>query len=253
MSAASNLWMIPPDELVLSEDEIHLWKAKLNVPSSQIRLMREVLSQDELKRADRFYFEKDRNGFTVARGALRTVLSRYVNAKPDKLVFNYNSYGKPSLKAEFNSNKLRFNLSHSHHLALIAVTLNYEIGVDVEWMRNTLSDMQIAERFFSQSEVAALRLVPAIDQKTAFFNCWTRKEAFIKAKGKGLSIPLAKFDVSLKPGEPAALLETRFQTAEASNWAIYDVSPESGYRGAIAVQNTQKKIVYWQFAMLSFR
>lgn len=247
MNAAKNQWINPPGELDLSEDVIHLWKVVLNVPSSQIQLMRKVLSPDELKRADRFYFEKDRNAFTMARGSLRTVLSRYVNFKPDELGFAYNSYGKPSLEAKFNTINLQFNLSHSHHLALIAVTLKHEIGVDVEWMRDTLSDLEIAERFFSKEEVAALKSVPTNDQKTAFFNCWTRKEAFIKAKGKGLSIPLDQFDVSLKPGESAALLETRFQAEEASNWAIYDVSPESGYRGAVAVRKEN-----WQLIFLNY-
>ena len=251
MNTANNLWMAPPENLGLEDNDVHIWKVDLNVPGSHIQKLQEVLSADEIKRARRFYFQKDRNAFTVARGALRNILSWYLNFQPDELVFEYNSYGKPSLVTRFNTKNLQFNLSHSHQLALVAVIWNHEVGVDVEWMREDLADLQIAGRFFSQAEVVELRTVPVAKQKTAFFNCWTRKEAFIKAKGKGLSIPLDQFDVSLKPGVPAALLRTRFLLNEASHWAIYDVSPEPGYRAALAIPTKQKHIKYWQFATSS--
>lgn len=248
MSPVSRRWIETPENLQLREDEIHVWKVDLNAPVTRIKAFREILSADEIKRADRFYFKKDRDAFTVARGALRHVLSRYLNFKPEAIEFEYNSYGKPFLKSGFSRGNLQFNLSHSHKLALIAVTCDHEVGIDVEYIRDDLSDLKIAERFFSKAEVAELKRVHPAKQRIAFFNCWTRKEAFIKAKGKGLSIPLDQFDVSLKPGEPAALVKTRYESEDAANWSIIDVSPESGYRGAIAIPAKKKYANYWLFS-----
>ncbi|MFZ5515912.1 MAG: 4'-phosphopantetheinyl transferase family protein [Candidatus Zhuqueibacterota bacterium] len=248
MSLAQNVWKTPPENLILENSEAHVWKVLLNRSDSQIDRLKTVLLPDEHTRAGRFYFQKDRDAFTIARGMLRIILSRYVRFEPNELAFDYSSYGKPSLQARFNANMLQFNLSHSHHIALIAVCWQHEIGVDVEWMRDTLSDMQIAERFFSPAEVAALLTVPPAEQKGAFFNCWTRKEAFIKAKGMGLSIPLDQFDVSLKPGEPAVLQQTGFEPDEACKWAMIDVPLESDYRAALAISRTITRITYWQAA-----
>jgi len=249
VSPKHNVWHTPPENLILESSEAHVWKVPLNRSASQIERLKTNLSSDELARVGRFHFQKDRDAFTVARGMLRFILSRYVRFEPHELAFDYSSYSKPSLQARFNADMLQFNLSHSHHIALVAVCWQCEIGVDVEWMRDTLSDMQIAERFFSPAEVDALRSVPAIDQKGAFFNCWTRKEAFIKAKGRGLSIPLDQFDVSLKPGEPAVLQQTRFEPDEAKNWTLIDIPLESGYRAALAVSRTITHIKYYHVAV----
>ncbi len=148
--------------------------------------------------------------------------------------FAYTTYGKPLLADETGASGLRFNLTHSHGLALLAVTRGREIGVDVERIRDNLEGEKLAERFFSPREVAALRSLPPELRREAFFHCWTRKEAYIKAVGKGLSLPLDQFDVTLHPGEPAALLATRHDSEEAQRWSMRSLAPGEGYVGALA-------------------
>ena len=171
---------------------------------SRLPNLKQVLSADEHARAERFYFQKDRERFMVARGLLRTVLGRYLNQEPSQLRFCYSPYGKPALATGSGRNTLRFNVSHSHGLALYAITCGRELGVDVELIRPELPDEEIAERFFSFQEVSGLRALPPNMRLEAFFNCWTLKEAYIKARGEGLSLPLDQFDVALVPGEAAA-------------------------------------------------
>jgi 4'-phosphopantetheinyl transferase len=193
----------------------------------------ETLSEDEQRRAHRFHFAEDRRRFTVARGVLRALLARYLGNNPATLQFVYNIHGKPRLP---ENHPLRFNVSHSGGLALYAVAWNREIGVDIERLRPEFAGEAIAERFFSRNEVAILRSLPPPLVVTAFFNCWTRKEAYIKARGKGLAIPLDQFDVSLHPGEPAQVHQDRESPAETGRWAIWDLSPAPGFAGAAAVE-----------------
>lgn len=178
--------------------------------------MLRVLSADERERAARFHFLKDREHFIAARGLLRLLLSRYLDLPPQQLSFSYSPYGKPALAGERDCTSLRFNVSHSHGVALYAFTLEREVGVDVEYIRQDVVGESIAEHFFSAQEVTSLRALPAGVQPQAFFNCWTRKEAFIKARGEGLSFPLDQFDVSLVPGEATALISTRNDPQEAA-------------------------------------
>jgi len=143
---------------------------------------------------------------------------------------------------DMGARSLRFNLSHSHGLALVAVTRGREIGVDIEWVRPGMSDERIAERFFSTGEVRALRKLPERLQDEAFFNCWTRKEAYIKAKGEGLSMPLSDFEVSLRPEESAALLSTKRDPQEASRWLICELFPAPGFVAALVVETGDWKL-----------
>jgi 4'-phosphopantetheinyl transferase len=230
----------------IKTNEAHIWKVSLEQSKGQVKKLQLYLSRDELQRAGRFFFEKDRNHFIVARGMLRKILSLYIDRKPYELVFEYNKFGKPFLPYEFEGNKFRFNLSHSHGLAVYAITLNHEIGIDIENIRENFDDFGIAQRFFSPGEVAALHSLPPEKQKEAFFLCWTRKEAFIKAKGKGLSIPLDKFDVSLTPGQPAQLLKTKYDRKDVSLWSLFNLTVKPGFAAALAVEGSQK----WQ---LKFR
>jgi 4'-phosphopantetheinyl transferase len=140
---------------------------------------------------------------------------------------------------------LRFNVSHSHSLALYAITRAREVGVDVEHIRPEIAQEKIAERFFSPREVTVLRALPTPLQASAFFACWTRKEAFIKAKGDGLTLPLDQFDVSLAPGEPATLLRTAWDPQEAACWALQDLAPAPGYRAAVAVAGHAWRLTCW--------
>lgn len=226
----------------LMTDEVHVWSVNLNMPEMQVKKLQMYLSTDELQRAKRFYFEKDQNHFIVGRGMLRKILSLYTCRQPYEFVFEYNKYGKPFLPYEFEGDKFRFNLSHSQGIALYAIALHHEVGIDVEYIREDFSDLEIADRFFSPDEVAVLKSISKVDQKLAFFLCWTRKEAFIKGKGRGLSIPLDQFDVSLIPGQPAELLKTKYNHKDEKLWSLYNFSMKPDYAAALAIEGKQK----WQ-------
>ena len=240
-------WRSPPETLVLGGDEVHVWRATLDRTPSQIQSFLHNLAADEQARAERFYFERDREHFIVARGVLRAILGGYLNRVPGCLSFCYSSHGKPALAGESDGDAIRFNVSHSHGVALYAVTRGREVGIDLERIRFDLAVAEIAERFFSRREVAMLRTLPAEVQRQAFFRCWTRKEAYIKARGEGLSLPLDQFDVSLAPGEPAAVLGTQRDPSEASRWSLQELTPAPGYVAALAVERHGWRLTCWQW------
>ncbi len=211
----------------------------------------QLLPAEERERAARFYFQRDRNHFAAARGILRSLLGQYLNLAPGRLCFGYSPYGKPALAAAAGEPPLRFNLSHSHGLALIAVTRGREIGVDVEWIRPDFATEEIAGRFFAPAEVKVMRALPPALQAEAFFNCWTRKEAFIKAHGLGLSLPLNQFEVSLAPGEPAALLSTQFDPPAAARWRLCALEPGKGFAAALAVEGHGWELKGWEWVQPS--
>jgi 4'-phosphopantetheinyl transferase len=247
MQDRASLWCQPPQSLKAVRDEVHVWLLTLDQSPSYIQSLAAILSEDEQNRANRFHFKKDHDHFIVARGTLRIILGRYLDIKPERLRFSYTYYGKPSLEKEFQGESLRFNLSHSHGLALLGVTRDRELGVDIEWIRPGIAGEEIAERFFSDKEVRMLRGVPTELQDEAFFNCWTRKEAYIKAKGEGLSMPLALFDVTLVPGEPAALLETRAEPLESARWSLRELVTADEFAAAIAVEGNDWSLKCWQW------
>jgi 4'-phosphopantetheinyl transferase len=240
-------WRSPPETLVLGCDEVHVWRATLDQTPSQIQSFLHNLAADEQARAERFYFERDREHFIVARGVLRAILGGYLNRVPECLSFCYSSHGKPSLAGESDGDAIRFNVAHSHGVALYAVTRGREVGIDLERIRFDLAVVEIAERFFSRREVAMLRTLPTEVQRQAFFRCWTRKEAYIKARGEGLSLPLDQCDVPLAPGEPAAVLGTQRDPSEASRWSLQELTPAPGYVAALAVEGHGWRLTCWQW------
>ena len=219
---------------LLGSDDVHVWRVELDCAIEEAALFREILSVDERERADRFRFEQDRIRYTVARGVTRRLLGSYASVSPAELRFEYGAHGKPTLPRS----PLRFNVSHSRGLGLIALSWNRELGVDVEAIREDLADEKIAERFFSPGEVAALHSLPREERIPAFFRCWTRKEAFIKADGRGLTRGLDTFDVTLTPGEPARLLRTAPDPEEVHRWSMLALDPGPGYAGALCVEGT---------------
>lgn len=231
----------------MGRNEIHVWRAALTLKASQVHALAQILSPDEQARADRFQFQKDKVQYIATRGLLRVILGRYLDIEASQLLFCYNAYGKPALSNPPNDQRLRFNLSHSHGLSLYAVTRGREVGVDVERIEPDLVRTKVAEQFFSREEVKALRRLPRSLQPIGFFNCWTRKEAYIKARGEGLSLPLDQFDVSLVPGQPAALLYTHGDLEEASRWSLHDLAPGLGYAAAVAAEGHDWKIKCWQW------
>lgn len=247
MSLPESSWFFPATNLTLSSGEVHVLHASLDLPASHIQRLQETLTSDELSRAERFYFPEDRRHFIVARGLLRTVLGRYLETEPSKLRFCYGKHGKPSLVSAYNSAKLDFNLSHSSGLALYAFTNGRKIGIDLECIRVDLEYEQIAVQFFSPQENDLLRNLPHHMKSEAFFNCWTRKESYIKARGEGLSLALNQFDVSLVPGEPARLLNYRGDPQEASRWSLKQLKPGPGYAAALAVEGHGWRLSCWQW------
>ena len=241
-------WDSPPKALILPSNAVHVWRASLHVPASELRALEGTLTTDELARAKQFYFQKHREHFIAGRGLLRDILSRYLDREPDQLRFCYNTYGKPDLTEDTGAEGLCFNLSHSHGIALYALTRGREIGVDIEYFRPDVEAEKLAERFFSPREAAVLRALPEHLRREGFFNCWTRKEAYIKAEGRGMSIPLSAFDVSLTPGEPAALLRTENHPQETARWSLQTLNPAPGYAAALAVKEHDWELRCWQWS-----
>lgn len=233
--SASSIWTSPPSTLSLEPGEIHVWRLVLDQP---VEPFWPLLQPDEIERANRFYFEKDRKHFANARGFLRVLLGRYLGREAKLLEFSYGAYGKPALESS-----IHFNMSHSHGIALYAFTDGRDIGVDVEHVRVDFTSDDIARRFFSPFEVESLGGLPDDERVAAFFRCWTRKEAYIKATGRGLSQALDSFDVTLGPGKSAALL--RCEDGAPERWTMIDVEVGPGYAGALAVEGLITNIRYW--------
>jgi 4'-phosphopantetheinyl transferase len=236
------------DHPLLRSDDVHVWRVALDQPASVAQSFLRILAPDERRRSENYYFPKDRDCFVIARGVLRTLLGRYLQSEPDQLRFCYGSHGKPALIGPSGSDQIRFSVSHSNQLALCAVTRNREVGVDVEYVREDLANTEIAERFFSSREAAMLRALPIERRVEGFFNCWTRKEAYVKARGRGLSLPLNLFDVSVGPGAGAAILSTQENSKEALNWSLRDLEPAHGYVAALAVAGGNWRLSCWDWA-----
>jgi 4'-phosphopantetheinyl transferase len=219
----------------LGANEAHVWRASLDQPADIIAKLASLLSHDEYQRAMRYHRPVDRDRFIVGRGILRKIVSAYIALPPGQLRFTYNEYGKPSVSDDQNDRALNFNLSHSAKLVLYAVTRGRDVGIDVEYIREDFATLETAEHFFSKDEVAALKTLSTDKRTIGFFNCWSRKEAFIKAKGMGISYSLDRFTVSLAPGEPPALLKVDDDKREVARWKMYELSPGSGYTAALIV------------------
>lgn len=235
------------DALTLHKDEIHVWRVHLDQPPDTFQYLARTLSQDEQIRAKNYCFERDRKRFIVGRGMLRLILSSYLQTDPIAVRFRYGDHGKPMLDDVFNADGLHFNLSHSEELALYAVTSERCIGIDLEQIHPIPQVEHVAKQFFSPSERATLSGLPKFTKLEAFFNCWTRKEAYLKARGEGIAQALDRFDVSMIPGEPVALLRVEGDPQEASRWSLRAMTPAPGYVAALAILGHDWQIVYGQW------
>jgi len=206
--------------LTPNDRTIDVWVIPVRASEAVVSKFEAVLSQDELGRATRFRFEHLRRSFIVAHGTQRVLLSRYLKIEPAGIQFMYGTKGKPSISGK---NNIRFNLSHSGDFALLAVTLNCDVGVDVEQTRPLPDFANIADRYFSREETSELISLPAEQRERAFFVCWTRKEAYIKAVGDGLSTPLDSFRVTLLPGAPPRMVHLGGDTRAAEAWNIVNI------------------------------
>ena len=229
--------------LTLDRSEVHLWRLNLETVAGTAEEWGSALSGDEQKRAARFHHARDRKCFTATRSALRQILGAYLKVDPKLLSFTYSDKEKPSLAGPEAASGIEFNVSHSGTLALLAFARGRMVGVDVEQTKRDIDTMAIAARFFSEAEKKKLASLPADQRTGAFFLCWTRKEAYIKATGKGLSLPLRQFDVSMTPSDQNALLATRPDPLERNRWSMRDIPVPAGYAAALCVSGMDWRLV----------
>jgi 4'-phosphopantetheinyl transferase len=233
----------------LASDEVHSWCASLDVPPETSARLYATLTFDERNRSARFRFERDQQRFIVAHGVLRDLLGRYLQSQPGRISYVYNAFGKPDLSPEFGS-RLKFNLSHSAGLALIAIAADSNVGVDLEYIRAQSDYAEIARRFFSAAEVDHLNALPRHLYAEAFFSCWTKKEAYLKACGEGLAIPLNSVSVPLisDPAHtPVDLYVASNDIVPAERWSLYTLQPAPGYIGALAIEGSGWRLSQWQW------
>jgi 4'-phosphopantetheinyl transferase len=210
--------------------------------------LEKCLSRDERARGDHLVCNIDRQRYVVGRGILRILLSGYTNLRPEAIQFQYGPQGKPSLAIPSD---VSFNIAHSAGTALFGFVGNRAIGIDVELERQDLEFDEIAARFFSEAEQAALKSVPTEQRLRAFFTCWTRKEAYIKALGGGLTVPLERFDMTVAPGQPAELIADRGDSKGGTNWTVYDIRPDDGYAAAAVVEGHGGSLQLWDLVHLA--
>ena len=237
----------PPDSLRLHRDEVHVWTVNLDVPSGTIARLSAYLASEEHERSARFRFERDRERFIVAHGVLRDLISRYLEVEPGQISYACNEFGKPDLSPKFGS-RLNFNLSHSAGIALIAITADADVGIDVERIRTRFEYADFARFFFSAAENEYLMNLPRDHRTEAFFSCWTKKEAYLKACGKGLSISPDRFSVPLENDgvrTPIDLLVTSNDTHPDKRWSMYTLAPAPCYVGALAIEGGGRRLSQW--------
>lgn len=223
-------------KLYLFDNEVHVWCALCVQERSHIDELALALSGNEHLTAKQYFFQKDQEHFVIAHGILRKMLGKYLNIQTNQVKFYYGANGKPLVKEMVDGKSLSFNMSYSQGLILYAFTWDRRIGVDIEHISPMSDAEEISQRFFSHHENISLRTIPKSERLEAFYNCWTRKEAFLKATGEGLSRSLDSFDVSLVPGEPAQLIYVKGDPLEASRWSLWSLITVPDFVGTLAVE-----------------
>lgn len=233
------------DRMDLQWNNVHIWNIEANLESNQAELSIDFLSPDEIERASKYKFERDRRVFITARSALRRLLGKYLGIDPTKIGFFYNSYGKPNI---IQDKQLNFNVSHSEKNIVIAFAKGLGIGVDIEKIKNDFDPMELAENFFSQEEIKALSNHEEESRYRAFYRCWTRKESFIKALGQGLSYPLDSFAVSLDNDHTAQFLKIDGIPDPKKSWQLLSFIPAEGYIAALSTNVKPKAIQFFDWS-----
>lgn len=236
-----------PGDLFLQEGEVHVWFVRLPKMSAHFESILEILAPDEVARAARFRFDGNRNEYILTRGFLRHILSSYAGSAPHLLRFCYNSYGKPTLAAPWCGNRLEFSVSHSRGVAVCAVMRDGQVGVDLEYLHQDVEFDQIAEQFFSPREMSLFRRLPSNKKRVAFFSCWTRKEAYIKARGEGMFLDLRSFDVAFAQDQPASVFIGTDNPSETRRWSLADLSAPVGYTASVAFEGVVGRIRSWEW------
>lgn len=229
-------WQVAPASLVLRSGEVDVWLLDTACPADKLSEHESMLAPDERARAGRFHFERERSRFIHVRGWLRTLLGAYLGVRPADIALEYGIHGKPAL-ASGSVSPLQFNISHSGVIALMAISHGIEVGIDVEMIRPMSNAHRIAAKFFSPRETAELRGLPA----EAFFTCWTRKEAYLKARGQGLGQDLRAFSVTISPGTTPSVVD---EEGEGAHWSIHDLPALAGYAAAVVTKGNPRLMRY---------
>lgn len=227
----------------LGINDVHVWAVRLSHRWSEVSLFEELLSEDEKTRAGRFRFDRDRQQYRITHGLLRILVGQYLASHPATVQFSENEYGKPAV----TEGNLAFNISHSRGAGLMAFTRGRDIGVDLEWMNCRIATDQLAKYAFSEWEYDQYAAVSDDQKYLAFYNCWTRKEAFVKALGKGLAMPLGSFDVSVQPGHDTRLVRIEGGAIECQQWTMHSLTPFPGYAGTVLARGRD-----WNLSCFSF-
>jgi len=227
--------------LALADKELHVWRAQLDFPPAVLQQMASTLSSDDTGRVERFLITRVRERFIAARGILRQLLGVYLGLDPARLEFCYGPEGKPSLSTIHNS-RISFNVSHSGNMALFAVCSGAELGVDIEEVKSDFKGIQIASHFFSEKEIAELAKLPPKRANEAFFECWTAKEAYVKARGQGLSIPLRSFTIGL------GYREQFLQDERGRRWGCYALEVTPGFAGAVVAEGEGWRLRHYEWS-----
>ncbi len=236
-------WQNPSFDLVLLHDEIHVWRANLDLSPQTIEELEILLSEDEILRANRFRFAKHKRRFIAARGILRQLLGRYLQTSPEKINFTYNPQGKPQLASCFQNIDLQFNISHSEDLALYSFNYEQLIGIDLEYLRDNVDYQSIARRFFCETEFELIANCISEQQQQRFYQLWTAKEAYLKAIGTGLGGGLETLEIKIDRAENIYLHSIESPKEIASNWSLYNFIPESNFVATIALLGKEKTLV----------
>jgi 4'-phosphopantetheinyl transferase len=231
----------------LKSNEVHIWYCSLNQHESKLSKFSCLISSDEKLRQKQFIFQNDRRNFTITRGVLRTILGTYLNREPSNIIFHYSNRGKPRIQNDNHKPSLFFSVSHSKDFALYALSRNSEIGIDIENIRDLTEMDLIVEHFFSEREKSIYQKLSESKKREAFFLCWTRKEAYLKAIGVGLYQPLSTFEVSIIPGDPVRLVSINNNTLLASNWTTYNLKIHVDYASACVIKGKNWTFKYYNY------
>lgn len=235
------------ESISLRSPEIHIWRIDLTQPIERCTKFEELLASEEIEKRNRFCFQRDRVRFAISHVATRDILSRYVRANPRVIRFRNNAFGKPELSPDFNLPGISFNLSHSGNWAILALAHSIAIGIDIEEVHSDFLPLEVAQHFFSELEVRVLSALSESERMYAFFECWTRKEAYLKARGGGLAIPLGSFDVSFGIGQKPLLLAVRPECEDKRQWTLYDCEVDEGYKAALIAEGHNHQLKYWNW------
>lgn len=240
-------WKQAPEQITPDPGVIDIWRISLALPEPELASFSDLLTSDETARAQRFQGRHKYREYIICRGLLRKVLGLALNCDPRDVEIRYTDQDKPYLAAPADHGNLQFNVSHSHEQALIALTKDQPIGIDIEHLRTNLEFNKMASRFFSSKEADDLNTYTDVGIPHAFFACWTRKEAFVKALGEGIAFGLSEFSVSVDPYQHEVDLQTHWDETYAKNWSIRNIESGPGYVAALAVAGKIKRLRYWYY------